>query len=107
MGSSPAGSRGTDGVPMPPAPRSAAAHSSFGPIARAGDRSGEGLSVSFEVFPPKTAEMELSLWACLERLAPLGPVFVSVTYGAGGSTRERTHRIVRRITEETPLRAAA
>ena len=92
---------------MSPTPIPAAAPSSFGPIAQAGDRSSEGLSVSFEVFPPKTAEMEQSLWACIRRLAPLDPAFVSVTYGAGGSTRERTHRIVRKITEETPVKAAA
>ncbi|HTK35846.1 MAG TPA: methylenetetrahydrofolate reductase [NAD(P)H] [Caulobacteraceae bacterium] len=78
-----------------------------GPIARAGERGGKGVQVSFEVFPPKTPEMEESLWACIQRLAPLNPRFVSVTYGAGGSTRERTHRIVRRIVDETPLQAAA
>ncbi|MDB5361391.1 MAG: methylenetetrahydrofolate reductase [Rhodospirillales bacterium] len=65
------------------------------------------LSVSFEFFPPKTAEMELKLWQVIERLAPLGPRFVSVTYGAGGSTRERTHSMVRRIRHETALEPAA
>jgi methylenetetrahydrofolate reductase (NADPH) len=80
---------------------------SFGPVARAGERDADGIRVSFEVFPPKTPEMEQSLWACIRRLAPLSPAFVSVTYGAGGSTRERTHRIVRELTETTPLQAAA
>jgi methylenetetrahydrofolate reductase (NADPH) len=78
-----------------------------GPIARAGERGGKGVRVSFEVFPPKTPEMEESLWACIQKLAPLNPQFVSVTYGAGGSTRERTHRIVRRIVDDTALQAAA
>ncbi len=63
--------------------------------------------VSFEFFPPKTPEMEATLWASIERLAPLGPHFVSVTYGAGGSTRERTHSTVKRLVEETPLAPAA
>lgn len=65
------------------------------------------LSVSFEFFPPKTAKAEQTLWESIERLAVLRPRFVSVTYGAGGGTRERTHRTVRRILEETPLDAAA
>jgi methylenetetrahydrofolate reductase (NADPH) len=63
--------------------------------------------VSFEFFPPKTPEMGESLWHAVERLAPLGPRFMSVTYGAGGSTRERTHAIVRRIHEETEVEPAA
>lgn len=63
--------------------------------------------VSFEFFPPKSEEMELQLWRAVERLAPLSPSFVSVTYGAGGSTRERTHATVRRILTETSLRPAA
>jgi methylenetetrahydrofolate reductase (NADPH) len=63
--------------------------------------------VSFEFFPPKTAEMEASLWASITKLAPLKPAFVSVTYGAGGTTRERTHATVRRIRQETPLEPAA
>jgi len=66
-----------------------------------------GLSVSFEFFPPKTAAMEQTLWASIERLAPIGPRFVSVTYGAGGSTRERTHATVKRVLDETPLTPAA
>jgi len=63
--------------------------------------------VSFEFFPPKTAAMEQSLWQAITRLAPLGPSFVSVTYGAGGSTRERTHATVARIRRETALEPAA
>jgi methylenetetrahydrofolate reductase (NADPH) len=63
--------------------------------------------VSFEFFPPKTAEMEATLWSSIERLAPLRPDFVSVTYGAGGSTRERTHNTVARIVRETELKPAA
>jgi methylenetetrahydrofolate reductase (NADPH) len=63
--------------------------------------------VSFEFFPPKTDEMERNLWASVTKLAPLGPAFVSVTYGAGGTTRERTHATVRRIRQETALEPAA
>lgn len=63
--------------------------------------------VSFEFFPPKNAEMEANLWESIRRLEPLGPAFVSVTYGAGGSTRERTHATVKRIVEETALKPAA
>ena len=65
------------------------------------------IRVSFEFFPPKTAEMEGSLWQAIARLAPLDPHFVSVTYGAGGSTRERTHATVKRILAETMLTPAA
>jgi methylenetetrahydrofolate reductase (NADPH) len=65
------------------------------------------LRVSFEFFPPKTAEMETSLWEAIQRLAPLSPHFVSVTYGAGGTTRERTHATVARLVRETPLKPAA
>lgn len=64
-------------------------------------------TVSFEFFPPKTPKMEESLWLALKRLAPLSPSFVSVTYGAGGSTRERTHATVERIHRELGLSAAA
>lgn len=64
-------------------------------------------SVSFEFFPPKTEKMEQSLWQAVTRLAPLKPAFVSVTYGAGGSTRERTHATVRRIQGDTGIPAAA
>ncbi|HEV8014579.1 MAG TPA: methylenetetrahydrofolate reductase [NAD(P)H] [Stellaceae bacterium] len=63
--------------------------------------------VSFEFFPPKTATMEASLWQAIIRLASLTPRFVSVTYGAGGSTRERTHATVARIRRETWLEPAA
>jgi len=59
--------------------------------------------VSFEFFPPNDAAMEATLWSCLQRLAPLQPRFVSVTYGADGSTRERTLNVVTRIASETPL----
>lgn len=65
------------------------------------------IRVSFEFFPPKTPEMEQSLWEAVSRLAPLHPNFVSVTYGAGGSTRERTHATVKRILAETMLTPAA
>jgi methylenetetrahydrofolate reductase (NADPH) len=65
------------------------------------------IRVSFEFFPPKTAEMEKTLWEAIARLAPLQPNFVSVTYGAGGSTRERTHATVKRILAETMLTPAA
>jgi methylenetetrahydrofolate reductase (NADPH) len=65
------------------------------------------LSVSFEFFPPKTDEMEASLWKAFQRLAPLEPTFVSVTYGAGGSTRDRTHQIVGRIRRESDVEPAA
>jgi len=64
-------------------------------------------ALSFEFFPPKTEAMEQALWACIRRLEPLGPRFVSVTYGAGGSTRERTHATVARIVAETSLTPAA
>ena len=63
--------------------------------------------MSFEFFPPKTEKMEETLWASIKTLEPLGPRFVSVTYGAGGSTRERTHATVARIQRETSLSAAA
>ncbi len=65
------------------------------------------LSVSFEFFPPRTEAMEAQLWRAIERLAPLNPSFVSVTYGAGGSTRERTHATIKRMLSETNLRPAA
>jgi methylenetetrahydrofolate reductase (NADPH) len=67
----------------------------------------DGLSVSFEFFPPKTEKMEEALWQAVNRLEPLAPRFVSVTYGAGGSTRERTHATVVRLLKETQLTPAA
>lgn len=69
---------------------------------------GEGeIEVSFEFFPPKTEAMEATLWNAVRRLEPMHPQFVSVTYGAGGSTRERTHNTVSRIVQETNLKPAA
>ena len=69
---------------------------------------GDGdIDVSFEFFPPKTAAMEETLWRSIRRLEPLHPKYVSVTYGAGGSTRERTHATVARILKETKLKPAA
>ena len=65
------------------------------------------IAVSFEFFPPKTEKMEAQLWDAITQLAPLAPRFVSVTYGAGGSTRERTHATVSRIVQETGLAPAA
>lgn len=65
------------------------------------------ISVSFEFFPPKSEKMEEQLWEAITELAPLEPSFVSVTYGAGGSTRERTHATVARIVRETALVPAA
>jgi len=64
------------------------------------------IQVSFEFFPPADAAMEATLWGSLERLAPLAPCFVSVTYGADGSTRERTHGLVTRIQRQTQLTGA-
>jgi methylenetetrahydrofolate reductase (NADPH) len=72
-----------------------------------GDFDGGPPRVSFEFFPPKTPEMEERLGEVIKRLEPLAPRFVSVTYGAGGSTRERTHATVRRIRQETALEPAA
>jgi methylenetetrahydrofolate reductase (NADPH) len=63
--------------------------------------------LSFEFFPPKTEALEHQLWTCIRRLEPLRPRFVSVTYGAGGSTRVRTHATVARIVQETGLVPAA
>jgi len=64
------------------------------------------IEVSFEFFPPADADMEATLWKSVERLAPLAPRFISVTYGADGSTRERTHNVVTRVQRETPLVSA-
>lgn len=69
--------------------------------------SGDDISVSFEFFPPANEAMETKLWASIQKLAPLSPAFVSVTYGAGGSTRTRTHETIRRILRETDLTPAA
>src|SRR6195952_66474 len=72
-----------------------------------GHRAPKAPAISFEFFPPKTEEMERSLWETIKRLTPLSPNFVSVTYGAGGSTRERTHSTIARILHETTLTPAA
>jgi len=64
------------------------------------------LNVSFEFFPPNSPEMENTLWSSIERLAPLNPSFVSVTYGAGSGTRDRTHGVIKRIQKDTGLIAA-
>jgi methylenetetrahydrofolate reductase (NADPH) len=72
-----------------------------------GSRAQKLPNISFEFFPPKTEEMERNLWDTIKRLAPLTPNFVSVTYGAGGSTRERTHATIVRILKETGLLPAA
>src|SRR3954462_11120714 len=74
---------------------------------RASRHSTRPIRVSFEFFPPRTPEMEATLWASIERPAPLNPNFVSVTYGAGGSTRERTHSTASRPVRETALSPAA
>ena len=77
------------------------------PPALNGYRAPPSPAISFEFFPPKTEEMERNLWDTIKRLAPLHPNFVSVTYGAGGSTRERTHSTIARIRNETELLPAA
>ncbi len=64
------------------------------------------LNISFEFFPPNSAAMEETLWASVERLAPLKPKFVSVTYGANSGVRDRTHKVIERIHAETGLQAA-
>jgi methylenetetrahydrofolate reductase (NADPH) len=79
----------------------------LGPVARAGVGGAPRPNVSFEFSPPKTPEAEESLWEAIRRLEPLNPSFVSVTYGAGGSTRDRTHRTVLRMVEQTGLKPAA
>lgn len=83
------------------------AHTALGPVARAGVGGQPRPSVSFEFSPPKTEEAEENLWTAIRRLEPLNPAFVSVTYGAGGSTRDRTHRTVLRMLKETTLKPAA
>ena len=83
-------------------------HPSYPPLASAFGRPPvRGPQVSFEFFPPKSAEMEAKLWSAIRRLEPLSPGFVSVTYGAGGTTRQRTHATVERILQETELTPAA
>jgi methylenetetrahydrofolate reductase (NADPH) len=79
----------------------------LGPVARAGGRERNKLNISFEFSPPATPEAEETLWKAVRRLEPLKPEFVSVTYGAGGSTRDRTHRTVVRMLAETGLIPAA
>lgn len=90
----------TDPVQLVSEARRAAASPMFA------DLSGD-VGVSFEFFPPKTDKMNETLWASIEMLSPLDPRFVSVTYGAGGTTRERTHATVARIASETRIPAAA
>ena len=76
----------------------------MGPSPAPAARDHRGLKVSFEFSPPQTPEAEERLWKAIRRLEPLSPEFVSVTYGAGGSTRDRTHRTVLRMLDETRLR---
>jgi methylenetetrahydrofolate reductase (NADPH) len=76
-------------------------------LTSASPRASGAPQVSFEFFPPQTEAMERTLWETIKRLEPLNPRFVSVTYGAGGGTRERTHATLRRIREETGLEPAA
>ncbi len=71
------------------------------------DGAARDITVSFEFFPPKTEDAEKTLWECITRLLPLAPQFVSVTYGAGGSTRERTHQTVTRLVRESGVPPAA
>jgi methylenetetrahydrofolate reductase (NADPH) len=83
------------------------AERALGPVARIGRGGRPAPHVSFEFGPPKTEEAEATLWQVIRRLEPLKPKFVSVTYGAGGSTRERTHRTVVRMLQETSLTPVA
>lgn len=80
---------------------------SLGPVARTAAKDRSTLKVSYEFFPPKNEAMEVALWESIAKLEPLNPDFVSVTYGAGGSTRERTHRTVKRMVRETSFAPAA
>ena len=79
----------------------------FGAVGRTAGRASSDVHVSYEFFPPKNKQMEETLWASIRKLEPLQPDFVSVTYGAGGSTRERTHRTVARMVEESQVKPAA
>lgn len=79
----------------------------LGPVARTAGSDAQDIHVSYEFFPPKSEAMEERLWDSIRKLETLSPDFVSVTYGAGGSTRERTHRTVTRMVEETALKPAA
>lgn len=76
-------------------------------LSRQSDNELAKLQLSFEFFPPKTDKMEERFWAAMDKLAPMSPRFVSVTYGAGGTTRDRTTRIVSRIEKDTGVNAAA
>jgi len=76
-------------------------------LAAAVQQSSEAPNVSFEFFPPSTDKMEAKLWESVARLSPMSPSFVSVTYGAGGSTRDRTQKTVAKIAQDTPLNPAA
>ena len=78
----------------------------LGPVAKSGENKNK-VHVSYEFFPPKNEAMEKTLWESIQKLEPMNPDFVSVTYGAGGSTRERTHRTVVRMANETSLKPAA
>ncbi len=87
-------------------------NAAIGAIARAANSSAKDapvgdVRVSYEFFPPKNEEMEDRLWSAIKKLEPLNPDFVSVTYGAGGSTRERTHNAVSRMVKETSFKPAA
>ena len=87
-------------------------NAAIGAIARAANSAAKDapsgdVRVSYEFFPPKSGEMEERLWDAIQKLEPLNPDFVSVTYGAGGSTRERTHNAVSRMVKETSFKPAA
>lgn len=75
-------------------------------LAVAAQQATPGPDVSFEFFPPKSDKMEAKLWESVARLSPMAPKFVSVTYGAGGSTRDRTQKTVAKIAQDTPLAPA-